>query len=254
MANVGVLFPDDDIDRALNQANLEIIRKRKELLEKIGIQVLQFAQLAYDQKSRGQVGDDGIQWDPIQVSTILARLRRAGHIKSKRGMNPPPARPLKKGEKRPFRPIHFEVSRSVKGNSDLFNALQDSGVEFRNKKGKALAKKDKKYGKGTLLKVAKQDTLKQSVSVSGYMIGVDRGLQRSSASPGFHSEEGGNVFEQNDVSVTVGYGMNYSGHFDLHRKLFPDILPEPWFKELEEMVAADVEATIVNVFTQNKLS
>lgn len=256
MANAKVIFPDDEINRAINQARSNMLKNRKELLEKIGVQLLQFSQLAYEEKSRGRTGDDGIRWDPIKVGTILARLRRAGHIgRVKSSITSSASTSRRRGESRtkPFAQQTFAVKKTVKFNQDLFNELQKSGVEFRDKRGKSISRKGKKYTRGTTLSVSKRSTLSASVSTIGHQIGVDRGLQRASGSPGFSSAEGKNVFEQTDVSVTVGYGMNYSGYFDMHRKLFPDKLPEHWFKELEDIARIDSEATILNVFTQHNL-
>lgn len=67
-------------------------------------------------------------------------------------------------------------------------------------------------------------------------IGIDTGLQFASGSPGFETEEGGNIFEARIDSVTVGYGRVYSKWFDVARKLMPDILPDSWRKSLDQTI------------------
>ena len=77
-------------------------------------------------------------------------------------------------------------------------------------------------------------------------IGVDTGLQRASASPGFVGPDGkgGNFFVQDADSVTVGYGREYSEHFDAQRPLLPDTLPDEWVQHQEEVLKEWAEKII----------
>lgn len=77
---------------------------------------------------------------------------------------------------------------------------------------------------------------------SGYEIGVDTGLQRSSGSPGFSDPTwnqtpsdafGHNTFVVDAGRVTIGYDRTYSAAFDAERKLLPENLPDPWRVEAE---------------------
>lgn len=78
-----------------------------------------------------------------------------------------------------------------------------------------------------------------------YEIGVDTGLQRASAQPGFRGPDGqgGNVLNVDTaaLAVTIGFGRSYSGHFDNLRPLLPADLPEPWRSECEQIITDWVE-------------
>lgn len=69
-------------------------------------------------------------------------------------------------------------------------------------------------------------------------IGVDTGLQRASASPGFVGPDGkgGNYFRLEASAVVVGFNRSYSEYFDRHRKLLPSELPKKWEEGLEQIV------------------
>ena len=73
---------------------------------------------------------------------------------------------------------------------------------------------------------------------SSVEIGVDSGLQRASASPGYVGPDGkgGNLFLQYADSVTVGYNREYSEYFDEQRPLLPETLPAEWVQHQEEIV------------------
>ena len=68
-------------------------------------------------------------------------------------------------------------------------------------------------------------------------IGIDTGLQRSSGNPGHEN----NVFHVSADSITVGFGMHYSAHFDAKRTLIPNELPESWIEEVETAVVETTE-------------
>lgn len=66
-------------------------------------------------------------------------------------------------------------------------------------------------------------------------IGVDTGMLRNSASPGFAGDsEGGNIFEiqETALSVTVGFGRQYARFFHARRPLLPDQFPDRWIEDL----------------------
>lgn len=77
-------------------------------------------------------------------------------------------------------------------------------------------------------------------------IGIDTGRQLKSASPGYSGQDGqgGNLFEQDAESVTVGYNRDYSEHFDEVRPLLPEILPEDWVQHQEEIIEKWAEQII----------
>jgi len=72
-----------------------------------------------------------------------------------------------------------------------------------------------------------------------HQIGVNTGLQRASARPGFTGADGrgGNVQIKADDSIEVGFGRSYSRHFDKRRKLMPEVLPPKWLETLEDIAA-----------------
>ena len=221
-----VEFPVDQLTQAAAAVEQGLQQFRHNLLEQIGTQILSFVKLDYVAKSRGGTGTDGIKWAPIKVGTILARLRKAGHLKSR----PVPGTNRRIGV----------VAKSVKANESLFRQLARAGVKFRDKKGNTVKGNRPRSKAGNTVgttKAVRQKSVK--LAPGSYQIGVNTGLQLNSAGPGYKGNDGkgGNVFEQDDVSVTVGFGRSYSGHFDKHRKLFPDTLPDAWRKDLEDMVA-----------------
>jgi len=87
---------------------------------------------------------------------------------------------------------------------------------------------------------------KRRPAVGRTQIGVDTGLLRASAQPGFAGSDGrgGNVFALTPDSVTVGYGRNYAKYFDAARPLMPDPLPADWQKRLENIVGVQAEKTV----------
>lgn len=249
MAEVKVTFNTNAINRSLGQVALDIFNQRQDLLEVIGVQILSFAQEAYDQKATGAMGDDGIQWAPLQVATILARLRRAGHLQSK---------PIGAAKVHADIPVGrkqknvLQVKRKVKGNEGLFDALSDAGIDFYDyKSGKKLSEGKRNKTKAVLAKREK-NSLSNTVNVSGYDIGVDTGAQRASGSPGYKGND--QIFKKDEVGVTVGYNMQYSKHFDKRRQLMPDVLPPEWFTEIESIAAKHTEVTVENSLNKQGLS
>lgn len=235
-----VEFPASDLFQAADAAALALHQERRHMLEVMGVQLLQFAQLDYVTKARGGTGTDGVKWEPILVSTVLARLRRkAGHLKSKPVAGSTAAKKPKSV---------LIVAKTVKGNQALFSQLAAAGVKFHDKKtGKVIIGDRARYKAGTTLsntKAAGNKRLKQAPG--SYEIGVDTGLQRASAGPGFTAPDGkgGNIQKQDDTSITVGYGRSYSDAFDKHRKLFPDVMPEKWVEELQE-IATKLGGTVI---------
>ena len=255
MSGMQVVFPSNALTRAADAAALALFHSRKKTLEVVGVQLLQFAQLDYVIKARGGTGSDGIAWAPLQVATVLARLRRkAGHIK---------AVPVKDAKLHASIPVGAQkqvlvVAKTVKANQALFGQLAKAGIKFHNPKTGAVIKGTAaRYKAGTVLSGAGRNaskTVKQSTG--SYEIGVDTGLQRSSARPGFMASDslGGNVQQIEADSVTVGFGRSYSRAFDKHRKLFPEILPVAWIEELQSLVTEAGGQVITEAFRNEGLS
>lgn len=167
---------DSNVSEASEKVKKEIIRRRAELLQVLGVQLLSNVLLAYNDKSRGRTGEDGIKWKPLAESTIKKKNKRGKGRRGRRGG--------RKGIEGPS------------GNTSTF-------------------------------------------------IGVDSGLQRNSASPGFRAPDskGGNIFDINEqaAEVTVGFGRSYSEYFDEDRPLLPNDLPEDWEVELEDITEKHYE-------------
>lgn len=249
MAEVKVTFSANAVNRSLDQVALDIFNQRQDLLEVIGVQILSFAQEAYDVKATGAVGPDGIQWAPVKVATILARLRRAGQLASKSIATAKPHKNIPIGRRQKN---VLQVKRKVKGNEGLFDALSDAGIDFYDyRTGKKLGEGKRNKTQAVLAKREK-NSLSNTVNVSGYDIGVDTGLQRAAGSPAYRGDH--QTFTKTEVSVTVGYNMKYSKHFDKRRKLLPDEVPEEWMKELDSIVEKHLGAKLEQAFKANGLS
>lgn len=180
-----IRFPIREIAQGLQKAQTRLAQRQPELLQILGVQLLGFVKIAYEEKGKGRTGSDGIRWDPLKASTIERKNRRA-------------------------RP--------------------------KNRKGKRTGKP-----KATTKSGKKRPGLGES------QIGVDSGLQRASAAPGYKAPDGrgGNVMEIEGAGITVGFGREYSEHFDDKRKLIPDKLPDEWQKELEGTVS-DWAGQVIN--------
>lgn len=157
----------EEVLKKLKATRQQMAKKKAELLEAMGVQLLADAQLDYLTKSKGGTGKDGITWKPLAPSTIRKKNRRGSQ----------------------------KAGRKTKSGKALPGPTQSD-------------------------------------------IGVDTGLQRASASPGFTGPDGqgGNLFEQDEDSVTVGYNREYSGYFDEARPLLPDELPQEWQEHQDQIV------------------
>lgn len=77
-----VKFPLGDLTQARLRAEQRLAAERDILLNTLGTQVLSFAQQDYVTKARGGEGTDGITWDPLQRSTLAARVARRAPYKA----------------------------------------------------------------------------------------------------------------------------------------------------------------------------
>ncbi len=203
-----VVFPLEKIEQQTDAAKLALIVGRPTCLEQLGIQVLSFAQLDYVTKARGGTGTDGIKWDEVVRATIEHRVRSRAPAK-----------------------------RIVQQRRDLADQIRTA----RNSKGKR-GKESRKWAKGEIARLIqrRKDLLAKlndmiDMEWTDYEIGVDHGLQRASAQPGFTGPDGdgGNVMVIDQAGITVGYGRSYSKWFDIRRPLLPEVLPVSWVATLE---------------------
>jgi len=145
--------------------------------------------------------------------------------------------------------IHLDYRTKARGGTGVdgikWKPLAESTIEKKNRKGakqsRTAAKRaqkqvdQKKRGRPSNKTKAAKSFLASS---AGTEIGVDTGLQRASAQPGFQGGDGkgGNLFEIDDTGVTVGFAREYSVYFDEDRTLLPETLPEPWAEAQEEVI------------------
>lgn len=190
----------EDVRRA-REAQGKMASDRKTILERIGIQALSLAQLAYREKARGGTGSDGITWAKLSRETIEARVRSRAPAK-----------------------------RIVAQRKQIASQISATKGKGSNAKRARLVKQRKEL-------LARLQSLIDT-EYSRHEIGVDTGLQRSSAQPGFAGSDGkgGNIMKLDCVSVTVGYGRQYSKYFDEKRPLLPAVLPPSWVTSFDQLV------------------
>lgn len=189
-----------------------------------GGSVLGHAQRDYETKSRHGTGEDGTHWKDLSPKTIEARVRRRSSAK-------------KIVEERK------QLAAEIRGI--LYGGLTPRA---RKGKGKAVNKEE-----AVRALRERREALKRKLDslvineMSSYQIGVDQGLQRASAAPGFNDPakvwrlnpadgEGENLFHIDGGTVTIGYNRSYSAAFDSERPIFPDQLPESWKEDAGEAV------------------
>lgn len=265
-----VRFPLDQLTAQLRQAQGLLASDKKRHLEAVGVQLLSFSQQAYRQKARGNQGADGIKWAKLKRSTLKARVMRraqgkklvqqrkdiARQIQQSLGTGKRKRRSVAKVRKRGIlsrlkRGIGRAFSsksptKAIRRQLKTINRRIKSMPKVRGRmtkvKRKSLNAQRKKLQ--SVLKLRKKRLelllkLEQLVDreMGKYEIGVDTGLQRSSAVPGFVGSDGkgGNLLKVTESSVTVGYNRNYSEFFDAKRPLLPGQLPGPWAARFDRM-------------------
>jgi len=204
-----------------------------------GISVLGNAQQAYEEKSRHGTGSDGIQWKDLSSKTLEARVRRrapAQRIVAERAA----------------------LAQEIRG-------ILSGGITPRTRKGKGkVVPKEKAVFQLRQVRAALKRKLDNLViqEMSSYQIGVDTGLQRSAAAPGFADPHrvwkqippddlGGNLFEIDAGAVVLGYDREYSSYFDYARPLFPDQLPDPWREDAEKAAGEAATEIVRDVLTSD---
>lgn len=233
-----VQFPD--FPGLIEQAQRDLDAGRRDCLQVLGTEILSLSKLDYVTKARGGTGTDGIAWAPLTRKTIEARVRSRAPAKRIVAQRRALAEQIKtllasrKGKRK--------AARQAKGGKGFKKAAK--AVSDVNLRIAALREKRKE------LSVRLQGLIDKEYA--RHEIGVDTGLQRASAQPGFRSNDGkgGNVLQVTDAQVTVGYGRNYSVHFDAHRQLLPQELPQTWLDRLE-LKAADWGANVLQSTIEN---
>lgn len=122
------------------------------------------------------------------------------------------------------------------------------GIRWKPLDPKTIARKLRKGRRNDKRRTTKSGKIRPAAGAVA--IGVDSGLQRASASPGYVAPDGrgGNVLEVAGSQVTVGYGRSYSQYFDAVRPLLPERLPPAWQRRLEELAAQHGQAILDQAF------
>lgn len=129
--------------------------------------------------------------------------------------------------------------KSLADSTELKKARKSKGFRAKQVRARALLKKlglastpEKRRGIMGKIQAARQ--------VPKSQIGVDRGLLRNSATPGYAGPDGkgGNIFTVTGSRVTVGYGRSYADYFDAVRQLMPDDdnPPKAWVDGVDAIV------------------
>lgn len=213
MSRFDIKQPLTDLAIRIRAAQGKLESDRQNLLSTLGTQLLSLAQQSYVTKARGGTGDDGIRWAKLSRATIEARVRRRA-----------PARNIVRQRR--------DLAKQIRGLTKAKDAP----------KRKALIAKRKSL-------TAKLEAMIDK-EMAQHEIGVDTGLQRSSATPGFKGSDGkgGNIKTITGDSVTVGYARNYSKWFDEKRPLMPKELPPPWVEKLEKTTQTWAEKIVRDIF------
>lgn len=213
----------------LRNAVRDLDQRLAELLQEVGTSVLSAAKLDFQVKSRGGTGAGGITWEPLSPRTIAARARK-----------------------------HAGVKKTRKKTAKLTGKIRDieQELKFLGGKGKSVKAKKKKLAKLKWdRKWSRRTTAGAMEIASRAQIGVDTGLLRNSATPGYQGPDGkgGNVLRIDGHSVTVGFGRTYAPYFDggtdtaPARPLLPDPVPAEWQDDIDAIVddwLADVLRTV----------
>lgn len=249
-----VYIPTDKLLAQAHRAEQSLRQHTQDILETMGKSLLELILEAYEEKSLGKIGSDGVQWEPIQLGTLLARLRRTGFIgkpkpgKETEAVQKAQADPAKAGVHKDAKNTKTAI-RLNKTNKELDRVLVNlrlSGILVTLKHSKGNAAKKMVFSAGHIFGIAKDkktgrvsDTLKRRITPQegGYQIGVDKGMQRQSLQPGKGKGDAGPNLLYAESSVTVGATMHYSPEFDKHRQIIPDKLPDAWLTEIEKTVA-----------------
>lgn len=71
-----VQFPEQEILRSIQASQAELEERRHELLTALGTELLALIQIAYDEKSSGRSGSDGVTWKPLKAETRRRKVRK----------------------------------------------------------------------------------------------------------------------------------------------------------------------------------
>ena len=235
----GVKFPVEEFRRT-SEAIAKALRERiHEAAMRAGIAVLNHVQRDYQTKSRHGTGEDGITWDDLSPKTLEARVRRRA-----------PAKDIVEQRR--------QLAQEIRG-------ILNGGIVPRAKRGQG--KEVARDAAVRKLRQKRQDLARKMDNLvikemSSYQIGVDTGLQRASAAPGFDDPRdiwsvnppdnlGGNIFEIDGGSVTIGYNRSYSAAFDADRPIFPETLPETWKEDAGDAVESWANEIVRELLNEN---
>lgn len=205
----------------LRNAARDLDQRMAELLQEVGTSILSNSKLDFETKSRGGAGAGGVTWKPLSPKTLENRVRRRS-----------PSRKIVEQRRK--------LADQIRQITEQIKRLRRSVRKGENFKRDA-AKLSSQYARIEKLRQKRADLMAKHKTMFANekgQIGVDTGLLRNSATPGFQGSDGkgGNVLRIEGSSVTVGYGRSYARYFDEKRPLLPDQVPQDWQADIDEIV------------------
>lgn len=257
---VSIRMPVDKIKRTLKEATDKIASELPDIAEAVGLALLSDVQQDYRTKGRGDAGADGEKWPPIQIGTLLRRLRRTKQIGKLKPTDQKDTNAALASNRGKNVGSVFRLNKGHTAHDDLFTTLKKAGHVVILKAGRASKSDLKKriaFGAGTVFGINRtkkgktesvKNTLRQTITPQsgGYEIGVDRGLQINTLQPAKVNGDVGPNLVVSGNAVTVAAAMTYSAAFDHDRPIIPDPLPEKWLEGYGN-IAAEAGANIVHV-------
>lgn len=239
-----ITLPTEELTKSIEDVKEYLVSNAHQMLDLVGQALLAHVQEAYIVKARGGTGDDGIKWDWIQAGTLLARMRRAGHL----------TRPGQKDAKHTTGKAaagltHFmkikqpggkKYEEARQANNAVLRRLASAGVIKTVTGGKG----DARFKTGAIIGIVKdkktgtiRESLRKRISPSqgAYEIGRDTGMQVNTLQPAKRGSAGASM-EFEPGAVTVGAAMDYSEYFDKARPIIPEHIPEAWQAEFDELL------------------
>jgi hypothetical protein len=219
-----------DHDQQLKQLQDRFRANQQKILRAIGERLLQLALDDYGQKMSGGTGVDGTQWKPVTQAAIVKRAQRRPGWKA----NLESRRKLTREEAELMKGIRSKLPKGAEHGSArraMVAQFLDGNPEYESLKQERVS--------------LRQEMESLVNAADNGLIGYSLGDQLASFAKGYSGPGGGgNVFEIDANSVTVGVDRNYSEAFDSLRSIFPDDLPAEWREDLENTLTEELNEAV----------
>jgi hypothetical protein len=224
-----VVFPKDELKYAVDAVVTALNEERKTTLEILGTQLLSLEHLSSQKYAASRTDEDRATRTPNTVATVLARLRKAGHVRGRsiKDLRAAKQLPASVPVSRKQRRIHV-VERTVKQNAALFTHLASAGVEFHSARGKKITGANQ-HKRGTFIS-ANLQSMRHRIS----------------------SSANGNQPDENSIAVSNVQPL--SQVFDSRPPSSPVSPTEAWQKELHELAVDHCEKSVQNVINSRRVS